>query len=307
MFWFLVSLFVIGFLFFLYWKYFKRLKLKSIVFVDGTLGTGKSFLSVSLAVRKYKSNLFKYKIKKGILRFLNVFNRKFGQRAKLIEKPLLYSNIKLRNIDFVVVTKDLLCRENYRFAKSSVLLLDEFSLVADQMMFKDRYVNERLSEFFKLFRHEVGKDSLIVINSQSTSDLHYSLKYVLSDFIYIHSRSRLPFCSLLKVEEVSYSADKGVTLETTNDGDIENNLLNLLVWNKYFKYYDSYCYSIFTDSLPVYKKVVRFGKKDSLKADVLVSFKAMEGLYRNWKTEQDPCEKMEHDPCEKKEIENEKN
>lgn len=219
------------------------------------------------------------------------FNKKYLERLNNLEEPLLYSNIKLRNIPFVVVTKDLLCRDNFRFAKSSVLLLDEFSLVADQMMYKDSELNERLSEFFKLFRHEVGKDSLIVINSQSTSDLHYSLKYVLSDFFYIHSKRKFPFFNFLRVEEVSYSADKGVSLVTTNDGDVENNVKYLAVCTKYFKRYDSYCYSIFTDLLPVYKKVVKYDKDDSLKADMLVSFKDLDVLYRNMKKDKEEVKK----------------
>ena len=39
---------------FLYFKFFKLLRLKNVIFVDGGLGTGKSFLSVSIAVRQYK-------------------------------------------------------------------------------------------------------------------------------------------------------------------------------------------------------------------------------------------------------------
>lgn len=286
MIWILVIIAVLVFALYLYIRFFKKPKLKNIVFVDGSLGTGKTFLSVSLAVRQYKSNLRKYKIKKLLLSLLSKINKKYQERLSRLEEPLLYSNIKLRNVPFVVVTKDLLCRDNFRFAKSSVLLLDEFSLIADQMMFKDAKLNERLSEFFKLFRHEVGKDCLIVINSQSTSDLHYSLKYVLSDFFYIHSKMKFPFFNFLRVEEVSYSADKGVSLVTTNDGDIENNIKFLGVSTKYFKRYDSYCYSVFTDSLPVYKKVVKYDKDDSLKADRLVSFKDLEILYRNMKKEE---------------------
>lgn len=293
MIWILIILALLIFALYLYFRFFKIPKLKNIVFVDGSLGTGKTFLSVSLAVRKYKSNLRKYKIKKWLLKRLAKINNKYVERLNKLEEPLLYSNIKLRNVPFVVVTKDLLCRDNFRFSKSSVLLLDEFSLVADQMRYKDSELNERLSEFFKLFRHEVGKDCLIVINSQSTSDLHYSLKYVLSDFFYIHSKMKFPFFNFLRVEEVSYSADKGVSLVTTNNGDVENNIKYLAVCTRYFKRYDSYCYSIFTDSLPVYKKVVKYDKDDSLKADMLVSFKDLEVLYRNMNKDKEEASSYE--------------
>ncbi len=261
-----------------YIKYVKIPKLKNIIFIDGSLGTGKSFYSVALAIKLYKRNLKRYKIKKIILKII--------KSKKEIEKPLLYSNIKLRNQDFVIVTKDLLFRKNFRFAKGSILLLDEFSLVADQMLYKDPEINERLTEFFKLFRHEVGKNCFCVINSQSTSDLHYSLKYVLSDYIYIHHKTNLLFISLLKVQELTYSADKGTNNSITiNNNDIEENMKYIIVSNKYFKKYDSYCYSIFTDNLPIYKKVIKLTKKDTLKADNLVSFKDFKYLYENLEKE----------------------
>lgn len=289
MIWLIIAILCVCFGFWFYFKFCKIPKLKNIVFIDGSLGTGKSFYSVALAVRCYKRNLRRYKFKKFLL--------KLFRSKKVLEEPLLYSNMKLSSIPFVVVTKNLLFRKNYRFAKGSILLLDEFSLIADQMTYKNNEMNERLTLFFKLFRHEVGKDCLCIVNSQSTSDLHYSLKYVLSDYLYIHHKVKLPFFSCLKVQELTYNSDKGAqSVVTINNADIEDNLKFMLVSNKYFKYYDSYCYSIFTDSLPIYKEVQYFTDKDrkqgKLKSDYLVSFKEYKYIYENLRKENKENERI---------------
>lgn len=262
----LIFIGVIGLVLFLYFRFFKIPKLKNLVFVDGTLGSGKSMLSVNLAVRLYKRNLRFWRINCTLCRLL---------KRKEPEKPLLYSNIKLRNVPFVLVNRDLLTRNNVRFAYKSVLLLDELSLVVDQMDYKDKELSEKLSVFYKLFRHET-RGGYMIMNSQAIGDLHYSAKYCLNDYFYIHSKTRLPFFSLLRVQECRYSADGSVV--QNNDEDIENNLKVMLVPNKYFRFYDTYTYSIFSDTYKVASYLREYGKSDSLKADEFVTLKAKSAL-----------------------------
>lgn len=279
---FIIIVIVIVLLLVLYFKFFKIPKLKNILFVDGSLGTGKSFYSVSLAVRLFKRNLRHYKVQRFLLSKLSFFIPNLKNKVETLEEPLLYTNMNLSKIDFVLINRDLLFRQNYRFAKNSVLLLDEFSLVADSQLIYKQELNERLLTFFKLFRHEVGSKSFMIINSQSTSDIHYSLKNVLSDYFYIHSRVKLPFFSILRVQEQAYTNDKnGQNIVSVSNGDIENNLKLLLVSNKYFKMYDSCCYSIFTDNLPVYKELSYYKDNKHLKTDVLISFRDFKYLYDN--------------------------
>lgn len=268
----------------LYFRFFKLFKVKNIVFVDGALGTGKTFLSVALAVRLWKKRVRVYKLKKWFFNAFRNFNRSyFDPKLKKLELPRLYSNIRLRNVPFVKLTRELLFRQS-RFAYGSVVLIDEFSLMADQFCYKDREMSERLSLFFKLFRHET-LGGYCVINSQSTSDLHYSLKYVLSDYLYIHHCNRhWPFVTSLKVQELIYCGDQsGSNVVNVRSKDIEETCKTLLVLKKYYKYYDSYCYSIFTDACPVYRVEQTLGKGDSLKDVDLVSFKNFMFLYENVK------------------------
>lgn len=278
MLYFLIGIAIFILVMYLYFKFFKIPKIKNIVFIDGSLGTGKTFYSIALGVRLYKKQLRNYKIKRFILSLIS------KKKLENLEEPVLYSNIKLRNIKFTLVTKDLLFRQNYRFAYKSVLILDEFSLVADQMLYKNAEINERLSEFFKLFRHET-RGGYIIVNSQSISDLHYSLKYVLSDYFYIQSKVKLPFFNFLNIIESTYNADKSSSLSTSINSDVDDNVKKVIVSKKYFKYYDTFCYSIFTDCLPIYKTDSLFSRNDNLKASNLVSFKDFKYLYENMNKE----------------------
>ena len=246
---------------FVYFKFFKIPKLKNLVFVDGSLGCGKTFYCVNLAIRLYRKNRRVWKFKCLLAKLF---------KKPLPEEPLLYSNIKLRNVPFVLVNRDLLTRNNIRFAYKSVLLLDELSLVVDQMDYKDKLLSEKLSIFYKLFRHETRGGTLIM-NSQAIGDLHYSAKYCLSDYFYIHSKRRFPFFSLLRVQECRFSSDGSVI--QNNDSDIEDNLKPVLVLNKYFKYYDTYTYSIFSDDYKVASHLRDYGKADTLKADEFITLK----------------------------------
>lgn len=280
----IATLIIIGLLIFFLWFYFSKLKLpklRNVVFIDGTLGSGKSALSVTIAVRLYKKAIRLYKIKKALG---TIFRNK-----KLIntEKPILYSNIALRKIEYTPLTKKLITRQNYRFAYKSIILMDEFSLIADQNMYGKQYAEicERMNEFFKLFRHET-KGGYIIINSQSVSDLNYTLKSVLNDYLYIHHKTGrfFPFFCIYSVIERQYSRDNDGVIQTES-GDVENNLKSLWCSKKYYKYYDTYCHSIFTDNLPIWKNPNLRTKQDSLKTEELITYKDMCFLYENIRKE----------------------
>lgn len=260
----------------IYLKWFKVPKMKNVIFIDGSLGTGKSALTVCLAIRMYKRQVRHHKWRL-IFSHIPMF-----KRWKNDEMPLLYSNIKLRGIDYVPLTNDLIVRKNVRYAYKSVVILDEFSLIADQNMYGKKFeeVTERMSEFFKLFRHQT-KGGYMFINSQSTSDLNFTLKSVLSDYFYIHSKSSrfVPIIQVLRVQECRYSRDNS-SLQV-NIYDVEDNLKVMVMLKKWFRFYDTYCHSIFTDMLPVQDNKVRYNKGDSLKTDNLVTYKDYSFLYEN--------------------------
>ena len=224
----------------------KLLKIDCITLIDGGVKTGKSFLSVKIAISEYKKALFKESFK-------NLF------RKEKHVLPHLYTNIRLRGVKFSLLTKDIVLRQ-VRIPDKSVCLIDECSLLADSMLYKDTITNEKLMLFCKLFGH-YSHGGKLIINTQCIGDLHFAFKRSLARYYWIYHRIKLPFITILKIRELMYSDDNQAVVNTVNS-DVENDLKTLIVLNKYYKKYDCYCYSIFTDNLTLYYDSHILGKND---------------------------------------------
>lgn len=240
----------------------KMLKLPNITLITGAVKTGKTTLAVHLAIKKWKSQHFKWRISKI-----------FGSKQ---EEPLLYSNIKLCGVPFVMLNKDLLMRQK-RFNYKSVVLISEGALVADSQNFKDDFVNETLTIYCKLFGHET-KGGYMFVDTQNITDLHYSFKRVCNSFLWIHSNTKYPFLLKLQVRELIYSAENSST--NVFNEDAEDTTKNVYILKGIWKKFDAYCYSIFTDDLDRVEDTITLTKKDSLKTDTILQvrqFKYLKG------------------------------
>lgn len=265
----IILVLVIALVFLFVWlRKVKRLKISNVYFISGAVKTGKTYVSVALAVKTYRKNLLRYYLTYPLLKLKNFRNHFIVDKD--IYKPRLYSNIKLRYVKFNIFTKDMLLRR-VRIPNKSVVLLDETSLLADSMLFKDKSINDNLLLFYKLFGHYSHGGTLIA-NSQAISDNHYSLKRAMGRYLYVFNRVKWPFVSVVKGVELVYS-DDNPQLTSMLVGDLEDNIKKMLFLNRYYKYYDCYCYSAFTDDLPLYinKDVPVLKKFDSLKCDELVT------------------------------------
>ena len=255
-------------LIFLLIKY-KIPKVGNMVLITGGIKTGKTMLSVRLAVKLYREQLLKWRI-------FNVIQRLKPKNKRISrEKPMLYSNVPLKT-KYVPLTTDLLCRRE-RFAYGSVCYVCESSLVADSMSYKDDEMNERLLLLNKLFAHET-KGGTIVYDTQSVTDNHYSIRRCLSTYLHIHHTTKIPLFPfvIMHLREMYYSEDGNVT--NTQDSDVEDDLKITLVPKSTWRLYDRYCYSVLTDGLPVNDKEVNNVRPKDLKARKIVSFKKFKTL-----------------------------
>lgn len=181
------------------------------------------------------------------------------------EMPLFYTSVPVA-FPHVRLTKELLLRQE-RFAYKSVIWVDEASLLADSMAFKDDSVNTQLLLFNKLIAHET-KGGTLVWNTQSVSDLHYSIRRCLSEIFYVHDTCKwLPFFLVCTVNEERFSED-GNAMQVY-DEDVEKKLARVIIPKSIWKKFDCYCHSIHTDGLKVNDNV-ELAK--SLKCRKIVSF-----------------------------------
>lgn len=237
---------------------FKVPKIPCVALVTGGVKSGKSTLSVYLAIQTYNRVHRRWKIRSFFQTLLH---------KKVDEEPLLYSNIPLA-VPYVPISLELLQRK-VRPRYGSVAYVNEASLVADQMLYKNDELNERLTLFNKLFGHETC-GGVLIYDTQCVHDVHYSVKRSLSSYIYVHHlEKRLPFFLVAQVREERYSDDTGVV--NSYNEDVENSLKKVLIPKRVWKKFDAYCFSCFTDGLPVADNVIE--DSADLKARNIVSFR----------------------------------
>lgn len=284
---FLLILCIVGGLFIILWlrRKFKVLNLPCVFFVSGAVKSGKTLLSVHLALKEFKAAKRRWYLRKYLTmvflpkRYVESFAKvdKYlkGQHdildlgLKDYLPPMLYSNIALAGVKYNPLTIDIVERK-VRIPNKSVILIDEVSLFADSQLFKDKDTNAVLMSFYKLYGHYSHGGKLIV-DSQSISDNHYSMKRCMSTYLYIYERVKYPFFTIMKVRELIYSDDGSI--QNNFNEDIELSMRKVFIWNKSYDKYDCYCYSVFTDYLPlkVMYDVESKSTKDDLKVYNIVS------------------------------------
>ncbi len=243
---------------------FKVPKIPCVALVTGGVKSGKSTLSVYMAIQTYNRVHRRWKIR---VFFQELLHKPFD------EEPLLYSNIPLA-VPYVPITLDLLQRK-VRPRYGSVAYVNEASLLADQMLsLKKDDTNERLTLFNKLFGHEtIG--GVLIYDTQCVADVHYAVRRSLSSYIYVHHlEKRIPFFLIAQVREERYSDDRGV-INAYNE-DVEESLKKVLIPKRVWKKFDAYCFSCLTDGLPVSDSVIE--DCVDLKAREIVSFREYKTL-----------------------------
>lgn len=256
---------LLGFIVYKIRSKFKVPKVSCVSLVTGGVKSGKSTFSVYLAKKTYDRIHRSWKIR---AYFQKLFNKPIS------EEPLLYSNIPLA-FPYVPITLELLQRK-VRPRYGSVAYVNEASLVADQMLYKDDELNESLTLFNKLFGHETCGGYLIY-DTQAVNDVHFSIKRSLSNYFYIHHlEKRIPFFLVAKVREERYSED-GTVVNSYND-DVEESLKTVLIPKSTWKKFDAYCFSVLTDNLPVSDYVIT--DPVDLKARDIVSFRKFKTIMK---------------------------
>lgn len=237
----------------------------SVALVTGAVKSGKTTFSLALARGNYTRSVRRWKLKK--------FFRKLF-RLSIPEKPLFYSNIPVA-FPYVPLTKDLLTRKK-RFAYGSTVYVSEASLVADNSIFADKNLSERIMFFNKLFGHETC-GGFLVYDTQAIGDLPVVTRRCLGQYFYVHHITKwIPFFLIAHVKECRYSEDGSVVSVDTED--LEDGLKKVIIRKSIWKKFDCYCYSVLTDNLPVENKVVTPGKKPDLTCSKVISFKEYKNL-----------------------------
>ena len=250
----LIAVFII---LFIIYRRSKKFKFDNVVMVNGGIGSGKSLLTVTCALRDFrKSHAIWW-------RRTHIYSYIF-KKYKDEEEPLLYSNIPIyknkKNLElfkyYVPLTNDIITRKK-RPHYHSVLLWDESSLMATSMDYKDKELSEEMSLFLKLLRHELkgsyrnifGTHCNLYINTQSKNDNHYAVDRIVNQVMYITKSISLPLFKVIWVRDLLLID----SVENTFNDDVKESLSArwFLIRKKNFSYYDSYSYEFLSHDLPI--------------------------------------------------------
>lgn len=245
--WILILLVVLLVLY--YFIFIRRKKVLSygdMVLVSGGIKVGKTTLSIDICRKEYFTRHKKWENQ---CKFINFKNKFFKKNINLPEEPLFYTTMPVA-WPYVLLTKELILREK-RYAKGSVVYINEASFLASQFDYKDDYINTCLTFHNKLIGHEL-QGGLLVIDTQSVKDLHFAFKNCLSNYIWIHHKKSFFFFWIkLYVRELIYQDG-----DNTFENDLENSLVEMVVPKRVWKMFDCYAYSSLTDDLPVEDNIV---------------------------------------------------
>lgn len=247
---------VIALILFLVLRFFWKHRLppvSCVTLVTGGVKSGKSSFAVWYCVLEH------------FIRWLSAHIYNFFHKKKR-EIPCLYSNIPLKYFGYRKLTRELLLRQE-RFYYGSVVYINEASLLADSMMFKDEELNEVLMLFNKLYGHETY-GGLLMYDTQSLADCHFAIKRCISEYVHLDGKRRALFGLL-----INYRRMKMTTAQESMDVNVfdgkEDERPEVFIPSLVWKIFDAYCFSILTDDLPIsdIKPVV-----DSLKSGEILTF-----------------------------------
>lgn len=238
---------------FVLYKRSKKYLFDNCVMINGNVGGGKSLLSVKIAINAInKAHAIWYRRTHWYSKLFSIMKNE--------EEPLLYSNIPIyynrkKNILFKwyrPLLPEHLSRKK-RFNFRSVILIDESSLVATSLDYKDKELSEDLSIWLKLIRHELhgtyrnlfGTYPNLIINTQSKNDNHFAFDRCLNQVLYIFKNINIPFFRLVYVRDLLLID----SVENEFKDDIKEDLSVrwFLVPKKYYNRYNSYAYSFLSD------------------------------------------------------------
>lgn len=236
-------LFIVGLiiLYIIYKKNFKNLVFGVINLVTGGVKTGKSLLCSTESDKEFRKRHRSWWIS------INIF------RVKDLEEPLYYTNVyhtfgngkKPHRLDkcIRIIELEHLLRKK-RFNYRSVVYIQESSLMADNMDYKNEKRNAQLSLFNKLFGHET-RGGILFYDTQCIEDNHYSIKRVVSTYFFIQKSINFWLFRVLYVREMINTDLGNNNFET----DVDNTMRKVLVFRWWYKHYDRYYFAYTTDNL----------------------------------------------------------
>ena len=221
------------------WRIFSSYRLNTydtVVAFTGGLGSGKSFLSVDMAIKLLHR-------KRREVWWKNLFRKK-GERLPI---PLLYSSIPVqiskKESAVILTEKHLILQE--KLVQGSVCFIDEIGSFCSQFDYKAKNADV-FDEFIRFYRHYT-KNGFIVCNDQCSENIVLQVRRRLNTVYNLMGfRKWFGIFYTVKVRNISVSEE----IKTIEEQDTEDNMTTLFGLMPLRRRYDTHCYSGRYDYVP---------------------------------------------------------
>lgn len=240
--WFLVVEFVLFFIF-LIWLWIKKYRpvIDRVNIFTGAPGTGKSKLMVDISVNRFRSIRRSVKIRNF---FRNIFNKIRKKKVPLEEIPLFLSNfpIKLSRKEMSRKLSEDVVLVFRRLPYKSVVVIDEFSELANNQDYFNVYAKYNIDEFVRMYR-QYTKGGFLFLADQSSDSVLVQVRRRIGKVYNLMSFRKIPLLNIgiTNIRHLSISED----IKVIEEGQAESIKKNTS-WIPLFFYinrYDTYAFS----------------------------------------------------------------
>lgn len=214
------------------WKVISSYKLKTydtIVSFTGGLGSGKSLMSVEMAIKLLRR-------KRREVKWKNVFRKK-GDKLPV---PLLYSSIPVRvsKKEMAVELTDKYLTLQEKLVQNSVVFIDEIGSFCSQFDYKAKNA-DIFDEFIRFYRHYT-KGGFIVCNDQCSENIVLQVRRRLNTVYNLMGfRKWFGIFYTVHVRNISVSEE----IKTIEEQNAEDNTRILFGLLPFTRRYDTWCYA----------------------------------------------------------------
>lgn len=221
------------------WKILRSYRLTTydtIVSFTGGLGSGKSLMSVDMAIKLLHR-------KRREVKWKNLFRK----RGEKLPEPLLYSSIPVRiskkEMAAVLTDKHLTLQE--KLVRNSVVFIDEIGSFCSQFDFKAKNA-DIFDEFIRFYRHYT-KGGFIVCNDQCSENIVLQVRRRLNTVYNLMGfRKWFGLFYTVHVRNISVSEE----IKTIEEQNAEDNTRILFGLLPFTRRYDTWCYAPRYDYVP---------------------------------------------------------
>lgn len=221
-------------------KYFHSVSKENAMIYTGGIGAGKTYVSVRIAIKRYKESYRKYWFRRYVLRCKNLVPPAFYSTIPVRYRPTIFHRPRFSKF----LTKPILLMQE-EIPLYSIMLIDEIELLISQFLIEFDGKSD-MEQFITLYR-QATKGGTIILNTQSINKCNHIVRYCLNSGFILNKlfSFRVPFTQFSIYCGTASKVDvttKKSELEIDEEGYMFHEPPKIVLFFQSEKHYDTYAY-----------------------------------------------------------------